>query len=154
MKTALLFAALAAAHTAHASDLSCDTPAVEATVKMIVAENVIAVAEHQMAMRHSLDRATPQEEIDSGRDKLTSALRLKNARRIQVEATDGFPVWCKADAVLITGPAYALRVQYRSRPSNDHPGGVHTQVKAAMPEGQEGFNALIALRRSMVLLIR
>lgn len=139
---------------AGAADLSCDTPTTANTVKMIVAENVIAVAEHHMAMRHSLDRATPQSEIDGAQAKLIAAIQLKNARRIEAPAADGFPVWCRADAVLTSGPAYPISVQYRARPSQDHPGGVHTQAKAAMPAGQEGFNALIALRRSMVLLIR
>lgn len=153
MKPIAVLLALACT-TAGAQQLSCTTPAVTKTVKMIVAENVIAVAEREMAIRFSLDRETPQAEIDSAKDKLTSAIQIRNARRIEVSATNGFPVWCTAETVVVGGPPYPISIEYRARPSSDHADGVHTQAKAKMPQGLEGFNALIAMRRTMVLLIR
>lgn len=141
--------AAAACTAAGAQQLSCSNSAILNEVKMIFAENVIMVAEQQMAIRHSLDRQTTRSEIAADRERMTSKLQITNIIDTGPQG-GGFPVWCSAEIALKTTPQHSMRVEYRSRESADHPGGVHTQAKASLPPGPAGFNLLIGLRGALV----
>ncbi len=147
--TAIL--ASAACTAAGAQQLSCTTPAIVKTVKLIFAENVIIGAEQEMAVRFSLDTPTSADAMDNGADNLAGALTLRGIRKLDSRG-DGF-FWCGAEIHLNTAPQYLIPLEYRSRASSDFKSGIQTQAAINFPKGITGFNLLIAMRKSLVAVI-
>lgn len=147
--TAVLAAAVCTA--AGAQQLSCTTPAIVKTVKLIFAENVIIGAEQEMAVRFSLGAPTSAEAMDKGGDNLAGALTLRNIRKLDSRG-DGF-FWCGGEINLNTAPQYSIPLEYRARASSDFKSGIQTQAAINFPKGITGFNLLIGMRQSLVAAI-
>lgn len=138
-----------ASFSAGAQQLSCATPAVVRTAKLVFAQGIIMSAEQQLAIRHSLDAPTSEDAIVKGADKLAAALTINNIRDTGPRG-DGFLTWCAGSVFLNSAPQYQIPIEYRTRVSQEHEGGSHTQAKADFPQGPTGFNLLIGMRRALV----
>lgn len=138
-----------ASFSAGAQQLSCTTPAVVRTAKLVFAHGIIVSAEQQLAIRQSLDAPTSDDAIVKGADKLAAALTIKNIRATGPRG-DGFLTWCAGSVFLNSAPQYQIPIEFRTRVSAEHEGGSHTQAKADFPQGPTGFNLLIGMRRALV----